>query len=233
MAGACIRSIFAAWMRPDCSRLECADMNSTSKTVLVAAAVLALLLAAVLAVRGIGNAPQALQRATALPTPMPLPEFRLVDQDGAAFTRDSLRQRQTLLFFGFTHCPDICPATLQQLALARRALADRQPAGAIPPDILLISVDPDRDTPDALKAYTAIFGPGIFGATGARDALLALTSPLGIFFETGEAGETGYAVNHSAAVLFINERAELQAVFSAPHDVDSFVADLLVLTDLT
>jgi protein SCO1/2 len=208
-------------------------MNSSLKIAAVAAATLTLLLAAVFAIRGIGNAPRALQRATVLPTPMPLPDFQLVDQDGAPFTRDSLRDRQTLLFFGFTHCPDICPATLQQLALARNELVGRLPQDVAPPDILLISVDPDRDTPEVLKVYTAIFGPGAYGATGELDKLLALTSTLGIFFETGEANDSGYTVNHSAAVLLVNDRAELQAVFSAPHDVGSFVSDLLLLTDVS
>lgn len=208
-------------------------MNSSLKIAAGAAATLLLVMAAVLVVRGIDNAPRALQRATVLPTPMPLPEFRLLGQDGTPFTRDSLRNRHTLVFFGFTHCPDICPATLQQLAMARAALVERLPTGTAAPDILLISVDPGRDTPEALKAYTSIFGPGTFAATGEHDRLLALTSPLGIFFETGETSESGYAVNHSAAVLLVNDRAELQAVFSAPHDVDSFVSDLLVIADAT
>lgn len=206
-------------------------MKSSFKIAAVAAATLALLVAAFLAVRGIANAPRPLQRATVLPTPMPLPDFQLVDQDGAPFSRDSLRNRQTLLFFGFTHCPDICPATLQQLALARNELADRLPQDAAPPDILLISVDPGRDSPEVLKAYTAIFGPGTYGATGEPGKLLELTTALGIFFEIGEASDSGYSVNHSAAVLLVNDRAELQAVFSAPHDVDTLVADLLVLAD--
>jgi protein SCO1/2 len=208
-------------------------MPSSLKITLAAFASLTLLLLAVFAIRETGTASQPLQSATVLPTPLPLPEFRLLDQDGNPLTRISLRNRWTLVFFGFTHCPDICPVTLQQLAQARQRLAGLLPEETVPPDILLISVDPDRDTPEVLKAYTAIFGPGAYGATGELDKLLALTSTLGIFFETGEANDSGYTVNHSAAVLLVNDRAELQAVFSAPHDVGSFVSDLLLLTDVS
>jgi protein SCO1/2 len=202
-----------------------------SQKITVAAAALTLTLVAAIAAWQFGQMSQSLQRATELPAPLPLPDFQLLDQDGVPLTRNSLLKRQTLVFFGFTHCPDICPATLQQLALARAALKGRLPDGSNLPDILLISVDPNRDKPETLKAYTGYFGPGAYGATGERENLTALTSALGIFYETGDTTEADYEVSHSAAVLFVNEQAELQAIFGAPHDVDSFVSDLLILMD--
>jgi protein SCO1/2 len=214
-----------------CGRLECAIMRASQKIIVGAAASLSLTLLAAIAIWQIGQKPQSLLRATELPAPLPLPDFQLLDQDGAPFTRNSLLERHTLVFFGFTHCPDICPATLQQLALARTALGGRLPDGSKLPDILLISVDPIRDTPETLKAYTGYFGPGAYGATGERENLTALTSALGIFYETGDTTKGDYEVSHSAAVLFVNEQAELQAIFGAPHDVDSFVSDLLILMD--
>jgi protein SCO1/2 len=206
-------------------------MPSSLKITLAAFASLTLLLLAVFAIRETGTASQPLQSATVLPTPLPLPEFRLLDQDGNPLTRISLRNRWTLVFFGFTHCPDICPVTLQQLAQARQRLAGLLPEETVPPDILLISVDPDRDTPETLKEYTGYFGPGAYGATGDPEALSALASTLGIFFARDDTRATDYNVSHSVAVLLLNDEAELKAIFSAPHSVDALVSDLQILME--
>ena len=89
--------------------------------------------------------------ATILPQAAVLPRFSLLDQNGAVFDNESLDDHWSLVFFGFTHCPDICPATLTQLAIARsRVLAG---GDSTFPDIVLISVDPERDTPKVLAAY--------------------------------------------------------------------------------
>ena len=186
------------------------------------AIVVAVFVAVVIAARGFDSE---LQYATLLPEPLPLPEFSLTDQHGEPFTRDSLRGQASLMFFGFTHCPDICPATLQQLALARKQLAQKTPGVALP-EIILISVDPERDTPAKLAEYSAHFGDGVAAATGSLEAIRDLTSPLGIFFEKQPGGEGDYTVSHSTAVLFIGEDAALEALFSAPHQTESFVHDI-------
>ena len=165
--------------------------------------------------------------ATVLPEPRPLPAFSLTDHDNRLFDTARLRGRTTLLFFGFTHCPDVCPATLSQLATARRQLADASP-GAELPEIVLVSVDPERDTPAVLGSYVEYFGEGITGVTGTPGELRALTEPLGIFFEKSPQGDD-YTMNHSTAVLVVGPDAALQALFSAPHDVDAFVHDLPIL----
>ena len=166
------------------------------------------------------------QHATVLPEPAPLPEFQLTDQAGRPFGKDRLRGKFSLLFFGFTHCPDICPATLQQLVLARNRVAA---ATAVTPNIVLISVDPGRDTPPLLAEYVASFGNGIVGVTGEIDELQKLTSALGIFFEKSQIEAEAYQVAHTAAVLLVNERAELAAIVGAPHSIDAFVNDLPLL----
>lgn len=171
-------------------------------------------------------------RATTLPEPRPLPEFSLVDQDGAGFSRESLRGKFSLLFFGFTHCPDICPATLQKLAVARRQIADARDEADPLPQILLVSVDPERDSPESLREYLAHFGPGVGGVTGDIEELRRLTTALGIFFEKAPGQSGQYSVNHSAAVLAINEQAQFLGVFSAPHDIDVFVNDIPLLMAL-
>ncbi|MFQ5982322.1 MAG: SCO family protein [Woeseiaceae bacterium] len=162
--------------------------------------------------------------ATVLPSPMLLPDFTLNDQHGGTFTRESLKGNWSLLFFGFTHCPDICPATMQTLAVARAGLVDE--GAAIVPDILLISVDPERDSAEVLKSYVAYFGEGIIGLTGEVAELKKLAARLGIFFQKSPADNGAYSVDHSAAVLVVNPDAALAALFGAPHSVDAFAHDL-------
>ena len=162
--------------------------------------------------------------ATLLPEPRPLPEFSLIDQAGDEFNRASFTGHWSLVFFGFTHCPDICPATLQQLAHARTRV---NASGSQQfPRIVLVSVDPERDTPQVLDEYTQHFGEDVIGVTGSLEELKKLTSPIGIFFEKTATDEENYGVDHSAVVLLINQDAEFHALFSAPHKVENFVADV-------
>ena len=203
---------------------------------LIAAVVLGVALAAgiVLALVTAGNsaAPRA---ATVLPSPVSLPEFRLVDDDGRAAGPEVFRGQWNLVFFGFTHCPDICPLTLEKLARARERLAQ---AGADPlPQIVLVSVDPERDTPERLSAYVDSFGPGTLGLTGEIDEIRRLTEALGVWFAKSGADASGvsggdpaiYSVDHSAVVIVIGPDARYRAVFSAPHEIEDFVHDLPLL----
>ena len=171
------------------------------------------------------NAPQ-LKSATVLPDPLELPEFLLQDQDGNPFTRAALEGGYSLLFFGFTNCPDICPATLQQLAVVRQKL---EKSGEELPDIVFVSVDPQRDTPNVVRQYVGYFGDGFIGATGDLEELRKLTAKIGIYFEYAEGEGDNYNVNHSVVVAVINEEAEVRAVFSAPHDIDFMVNDLQIM----
>lgn len=162
--------------------------------------------------------------ATVLPKPMALPQFDLIDQSGDKFGRESLESKWSALFFGFTHCPDICPATLQQLALARQRVNEITPDQF--PNIILVSVDPERDTPEILKEYVSHFGEGVKGVTGSVDEVRKLTSALGIFFEKSGQLDANYNVNHSAVVIIVDPNAEFHALFSAPHKVEQFVNDI-------
>jgi len=167
--------------------------------------------------------------ATILPQAASLPRFSLLDQNGAVFNNESLNDHWSLIFFGFTHCPDICPATLTQLAMARsQVLAGGE--GTFP-DIVLISVDPERDTPEVMAAYIGQFGDGLTGVTGSVTELRKLTSALGIFFENAVDEHGNHGVNHSAVVIMINKHGEFHALFSAPHNVDHFVADIPLITE--
>ena len=171
----------------------------------------------------LASPPPAPRTATVLPAPDALPEFSLVDQDGNAVGRELFVGQWDLVFFGFTHCPDVCPLTLKTLADAKRKLAA---AGQRPlPRIVLVSVDPERDTPAVLAEYVGYFGPDVVGLTGSPDELRRLTGPLGVYFEKRGAGDD-YSVDHSAFVMVVNPAGEFSALFSSPHEVDNFVHDL-------
>lgn len=165
--------------------------------------------------------------ALIIPEPTELPEFSLLDQDGNVVNRDSFAGQWDLLFFGFTHCPDICPATLQMLAAAQRELAD---AGLSPvPRIVLVSVDPERDTPALIGEYVNYFGEGNLGVTGELPELDKLTRSLGIFYQKVASDDDNYNVDHSAVILLLNPEGRFAALFSSPHTVANFVHDLPII----
>lgn len=153
----------------------------------------------------------------------PLPAFALTDDDGHPADGGVFRGRWSLLFFGYTHCPDACPATLAELAEVDRKLADL-PA-ALRPQVWLLSVDPKRDTVEALHTYVRFFSPGFRALTGTPEAVQALTLALGIPVVFRNPTEADYVVDHSAAILLVNPAGELTAVFPAPHRVAVLSAD--------
>jgi protein SCO1/2 len=169
--------------------------------------------------------------ATVLPGPSVLPEFSLLDQHGQSIGPEDFQGHWSLVFFGFTHCPDICPTTLQVLATARQQLKEQGVERL--PQIVLVSVDPERDTPKIMGQYVDYFGDGNLGITGDIEELKKLTGALGIYFEKSpldiNATDDNYSVDHSAVVLVINPRAQFHALFSAPHTVDNLVNDLLLI----
>jgi len=194
---------------------------------LIIAIVLGSALAAGIFVAARMNQPAALQHAFAVPIPQPLPAFTLIDQNGNAVTADTFRGQWDLVFFGFTNCPDICPTTLQILANAKRAFISAKIE--VTPRIVLVSVDPERDTPEIMGKYVDYFGDGNLGVSGELAELTKFTAALGIYFEKMPAEGENYSVNHSAAVLVINPQGEFSALFSAPHDVSNYVHDLPIL----
>ncbi len=162
--------------------------------------------------------------ATVLPAGNDLPDFALLDHDGTPVDRTVFIGQWDVVFFGFTHCPDVCPATMTVLGQAQRQLEQQ---GQDPlPRVVLVSVDPERDTPDAMARYIAYFGDRNLGLTGEIVEISKLTGALGIFFQKAETGNGSYGVDHSTVVLVIDPRGRLKAVFSAPHSVDNFVHDL-------
>lgn len=189
---------------------------------LLAGAATAGVLAALLLTRS--PAPPVLERATLLHTPRPLPAVALADHRGAAFGTAGLAGQWTLLFFGFTHCPDICPTTLATLAASSRQLAEL-PAAARP-RIVLVTVDPARDTPAALAAYLGHFDPAFVGLTGSQEAVEELARGLGAVMQAQPANADGsYTVDHTAAIFLIDPDAAMRAVFGSPHEAGLIARD--------
>jgi protein SCO1/2 len=185
---------------------------------------IAVVLATSLLVAACTRAPAPPETATVLPEAVPVPAFSLLDQHGNAIDESVFAGQWDLVFFGFTHCPDICPTTLQVLAAAKLRLAEQ---GQSPlPRIVLVSVDPDRDTPELLRQYVDYFGDGNLGITGTLEEIKKLTSGLGIYFQKQETKNESYNVDHSAAVLLIDPNGGFSAVFGGTHKVDNFVHDL-------
>jgi len=169
-------------------------------------------------------------RATVLPAGNALPDFTLLDHDGTTVDGTIFEGRWDLVFFGFTNCPDVCPTTLQVLAQARKQMAEQ---GQDPlPRIVLVSVDPERDTPEILGKYVSLFGDDNLGITGDLEEIGKLTEALGIYFAKAPAENGNYSVDHSTVVLVINPGGRFQALFSAPHQVEDIVHDLPLIMAL-
>jgi protein SCO1/2 len=166
----------------------------------------------------------------AYPEPRVIADFDLRGPQGSAWSLQQLKDRWTLVFFGFTYCPDVCPSTLLQLAELRKALADDLDEEMLPA-VLFVSVDPDRDSPEKIADYVQFFDPSFVGITGADAQIAALTLQMGIAYhvEQHDEGADDYDVGHSAGILLLNPEARLVGVFTAPHDVGDMKRELLRL----
>ena len=174
---------------------------------------------------------------TVLKPPRPVEQMKLIDQHGVPVTADSLAGRWTVLFFGFTHCPDVCPITLARLAGVQRRLPE-----TIRPRVrfMLVSVDPMRDTPERLAEYIGQFGHDFVGATAPLGELAPLLKELGVAYaytaqehagheghgEHAGHGTPAYTVTHSETLYVLDPRARLHAVFTDPRDDDALLRDL-------
>jgi protein SCO1/2 len=154
-----------------------------------------------------------------------LPAFKLQGTQGE-FSNARLQGRWTFLFFGYTQCPDICPTALSLMKAVK---------AAVPPtptfQVVFVSVDPARDTPELLKNYMAAFDPGFIGIGGDDSALAPLVKDLGVFYQRNDTTDKkNYTVDHSAAIYLINPKGELAALFSPPQDAARMVADYKRIT---
>jgi protein SCO1/2 len=173
-----------------------------------------------------GAAPQ---NATELPQPTPLADVRFVDKSGRETHFSDLKGDFTLVFFGFTNCPDVCPLTLSMLAQVRADIAGRAPR--FKPRVLFVSIDPGRDTPDKIAAYLNGFDPEFLGVTAPDAELEPLLRQLGVAVEKqhDHSGGGNYNVVHNSAIYVLDQNADWIAVSTGPHDPKVFASDYLRL----
>lgn len=155
---------------------------------------------------------------------MPELEFTLTSETGETVTAEAFTDQVNLLFFGYTNCPDVCPITLGRL----RSIMERLPDDvAERVRVLFVSVDPDRDGPQALRSYTAQFGERFIGLTGTRDQLDALTKRYRTTYGYGEPDEDGnYEVSHGSAVYAFDADGEARLLIRNSDDADAVAGDL-------
>ncbi len=158
-----------------------------------------------------------------LPRERAIPALQLVDQDGQAFDTRDLRGRWHLLFLGFTACPDVCPTTLSDL---RRLLGRLQPEVRERVQVVLVSVDPARDTPERLKQYLAYYRSGFKGLTGELSELTKLSKALGLPFVPANETDGDYSVSHSGNIALVAPDGSLRGHIRAPLKLDG-LADAL------
>lgn len=145
--------------------------------------------------------------------PRQLTEFTLTNENGETVTRESLRGRWTFAFVGYTKCPDVCPAAMANLRRMNKLLSSELPQ----PDYLLVTADPEHDTPEKLKDYTAFFGENFHGLTGDLDTLRALAQSLSaVFVHRDVDGEL--LVDHSGHFALLNPGGQLAALIQPPHN---------------
>ncbi|WP_129642948.1 SCO family protein [Peristeroidobacter agariperforans] len=165
-----------------------------------------------------------LAKATLIDPARPLPPMAFVDQNGQSFGPEQLRGHWSILFFGFTYCPDICPTTLALLAQVEKKLTDL-PAEQRP-HIVLVSVDAKRDTPERLAQYVKSFSPTFTGITaGDQAAVEEFALKLGVPVAISEQPGGNYTVDHSAAIFVVDPNGALRALSSTPHEVSIIAED--------
>jgi protein SCO1/2 len=166
-------------------------------------------------------------KATLVTDAQPLPSFSLSDTAGRPVTNAALEGRFSMLFFGYTHCPDVCPLTLHVLANTMHELQTKDPklAPDAVPQVVFVSVDPGRDTPERIRQYLDVFDKSFVGATAPDEALAPLLKTLGVTVMRQEQHGEQYTMVHNGTVYFIGPHAELIAVSSPPHDPATLASD--------
>lgn len=157
---------------------------------------------------------------TALPSPKTISPFTLTDDTGKPFTNDNLKGHWTFMFFGFTHCGDVCPTTLTELNKTYQQLQKDLPADQLP-QVVFVSVDPDRDTVDVLHNYIKNYNPNFIAATGNADNLNVFVKDLGVYFaKVPSQDANNYGVHHSSQLYLLNPDGNWVDIFTYPIQAD-------------
>ena len=153
-----------------------------------------------------------------------LPDFSLIDQQGRPFRSADLRGRWSMLFFGYTNCPDLCPTTLATLAAMEKRL--RAAKAPVLPQVIFVSVDAKRDTPAQMAKYVPYFDPGFIGLTAPdQPSIEAVAKKLGVSVIIEPAADGKYTVDHSGAIFVVDPAGKITAILSGPFGVDALQGD--------
>lgn len=163
---------------------------------------------------------------TLLQSTDPAPDFTLTAQDGQQVSLAQFQGKVVLLYFGYTYCPDVCPATLAEIVKAIRILEKQSDSI----QVIMISVDPERDTPKVLGDYLQQFDPRFIGLSGTPDEIARIATLYGIFYEKTEGTEaTGYLVTHTASLMLVDQTAHLKLVFPFGTPGEALAQDIAYL----
>ena len=161
----------------------------------------------------------------------------LVKDDDSVFTLDDLTGHWSLLFFGYTHCPDICPTTMGVVAQAKKIATENNHQF---PQVIFISVDPERDNVDMLSEYVQYFDNDFIAVTGDEKLIKALTLQMSVVYmkmpvdnnSATASADDGYLIDHSAALLLLNPEGKLVAFLNPPHDQKTILKDIKTVISL-
>ncbi len=160
---------------------------------------------------------------TVIQSQSPAANFTLTGAGDEQVSLSDFRDKVVLLYFGYTYCPDVCPATMVELKKAMQILGE----DADKAQVILISVDPDRDSPEKLAEYVTHFNPNFIGLTGTEDEIAGAATPFGIFYEKHPGSiESGYLIDHTASVVAIDPDGYLRLVYPFDTPGEAIAADI-------
>ena len=165
------------------------------------------------------------------PRPTLLQPFSLIDQNNTPFTLEHLRNKNTLLFFGYTSCPDICPTTLTTLTRVYTQLKKERLFQNF--NVVFVSVDPQRDTSDKLLNYMGYFNKDFIGVTGSKEEIDNISGQFnaGYIFEE-KTSDDEYLVSHASSIFLVNPQLNIIAAFSPPHHADIITSQLRMISEM-
>jgi protein SCO1 len=163
---------------------------------------------------------------TVIQSPDPAPNFTLTTKDGKQVSLSDLRGRLVVLYFGYTYCPDICPATLSELAGALKMMKN----DADKVQVVMVSVDPERDTPDRVAEYVKRFNPGFIGLSGTLEEISQAAALYGVYFakRAGSAADK-YTMDHTASLMVIDPQGHLKLILPFGVKPSEIAEDLTAL----
>jgi protein SCO1/2 len=167
-------------------------------------------------------------KGSQLDPPLSVPDFELMADNGQPFRLSESDSDITLVFFGYTFCPDVCPTTM---GVVKQAMAQLEPAQRARVQVVFISADPERDTPEVLSKYVDAFNPDFMGLTPEAGQLLEVMTPFGAYAEKEdvEGSATGYLVAHTARLYLLNAKREIMLTYPFGFQADELHSDLVYL----